>query len=85
MIKSMIKANIAERCDSTPVTGYHCIKTDRIQSQSGPYFPAFGLNFRIQCECGKMQTRITPNTDTFHGVYDTNQIEILAKLKKGQW
>ena len=37
-----------------------------------PYFPAFGLNtkrygvsLRIQSECGKVQTRITPKTDTF--------------------
>ena len=34
--------------------------------------PLFGLNterygvpLRIQSECGKMRTRITPNTDTF--------------------
>ena len=40
-----------------------------------PYFPAFGLNkerygvsLRIQSECGKMWTRITLNTDTFHAV-----------------
>ena len=38
-------------------------------------FPACGLNteryfvsLRIQSECGKMQTRITPNTDTFYAV-----------------
>ena len=42
---------------------------------SGPYFPAFGLDteiygvfLRIQSECGKVQTRITPNTDTFYAV-----------------
>ena len=47
----------------------------RIRSYSGPYFPAFGLNmeryevsFRIQPECGKIKTRITPNTDTFRAV-----------------
>ena len=35
-------------------------------------FPGFGLNteryevfLRIQSECGKIRTRITPNTDTF--------------------
>ena len=45
------------------------------RSYSGPYFPAFGLNteryrvsLRIQPKCGKMLTRITPNTDTFHAV-----------------
>ena len=37
-----------------------------------PHFSAFGLNterygvsVRIQSKCPKMQTRITPNTDTF--------------------
>ena len=44
----------------------------RIRSYSGPYFPAFGLNterysvsLRFQPECGKMQTRIIPNTTLF--------------------
>ena len=47
-------------------------KRVRIRSYSGPYFPAFGLSterygvsLRIQSECGKIQTRITPDTDTF--------------------
>ena len=51
------------------------MKSVRIRSYSGPYFSAFGLNterysvsLRIQFECGKMRTRITPNTDTFYGV-----------------
>ena len=55
---------------------YHCVKSVLIRSYFGPHFPAFGLNterysvsLRIQSECGKMQTRITPNTDTFHAVY----------------
>ena len=53
----------------------HCIKSVRIRSYSGPHFPAFGPNpetysvsLRIQSKCGKMRTRITPNTDTFHAV-----------------
>ena len=44
---------------------------------SGPYFPAFGLNterysvfIRIQYDCGKIQVRQTPNTDTFYVVSD---------------
>ena len=52
-----------------------CVKSVRIRSYSGPYFPTFGLNmerFRvflcIQSECEKMRTRITPNTDTFYAV-----------------
>ena len=51
------------------------VKSVRIWSYSGPCFPAFGLNteryslsLRIQSECGKIQTRITPNTDTFYAV-----------------
>ena len=49
----------------------HSIKSVRIRSYSGLHFPAFGLNtetLHIQSECGKMQTRITLNTDTFHVV-----------------
>ena len=48
-----------------------CVKSVGIRSYSGPGFPAFGLNtkkygvsLRIQPECGKIRTRITPNTDT---------------------
>ena len=55
---------------------YHCVKSVRIRSFSGPHFSAFGLNtkrysesLRIQSKCGKMRTRITPNTDTFYAVY----------------
>ena len=53
----------------------HCLKSVRIRSYSGPYFPTFGLNtqrysesLRTQSECGKMRTRITPNKNTFHAV-----------------
>ena len=49
-----------------------CVKSIRIRSYSGPYFPAFGLNTErysvslcIKSKCGKMRTRITPNTDIF--------------------
>ena len=38
-----------------------------------PHFPAFrlnmeryGISLRIQSECGKIRTRITPDMDTFH-------------------
>ena len=59
---------------------YNCVKSIRIRNFSCPYFPAFGLNavsrsrteysvsLRIQSECGKIRTRITPNTDTFYAV-----------------
>ena len=53
----------------------HCVKSVRIRSYSGPYFPAFGLNteryevsLRIQSERGKIRIRITPNTNTFCAV-----------------
>ena len=53
----------------------HCVKNVRIRSYSGPYFPAFRLNterysvsLHIQSKCGKIRTRITPNTDTFYAV-----------------
>ena len=52
---------------------HHCVKSTHSRSYSGPHFPAFGLNtekqavsLRIQSECRKIRTRITPNTDTFH-------------------
>ena len=35
----------------------HCVKSIRIRS--------YGVSLRIQSECGKIRTRITPNTDTF--------------------
>ena len=60
----------------TIVTLFHYVKSVRIRSNSGLYFPAFGLNterypvsLRIQTERGKIRTWITPNTDTFHEVF----------------
>ena len=54
------------------INGVHCVNNVRIRSYSGLLFPIFELNteryrlsLRIQSECGKMWTRITPNTDTF--------------------
>ena len=54
----------------------HCVKSLRIWSYSGPYFPAFGLNterykvpLRFQSECGKVRTRINLNTDNFYAMY----------------
>ena len=53
----------------------HCVKGVRIRNYSGPHVPTFELNeerysvsLRNQFECEKMQTRITPNTDTFYAV-----------------
>ena len=53
----------------------HWVKSVRIWNYSVPYFPSFRLNterysvfLRIQFECRKIRTRITPNTDTFNAV-----------------
>ena len=60
------------------IKSHHCVKSVRTRSHSSQYFPAFGLiterysvSLRIQSEWGKIQTRITPNTDTFHAVHVT--------------
>ena len=52
------------------------MKSVHIWGYSGPYFPAFGQNterysvsLRIKSECGKMQIRVSPNTDTFYAVH----------------
>ena len=69
----MIKTNITQKDKNS-----HCVKSVRIRSYSGPYFSAFRLNtesygvsLRIQSECGKIRTRITPNTDTFYAVSES--------------
>ena len=53
----------------------YCVKGVHIQSFSGPYFLAFGPNterygvpLHILSECGKIQARKIPNTDTVHTV-----------------
>ena len=58
----------------------HCVKSVRIRSYSGSYFPALGLNV----ERYSVRTRITPNTDTFHAegyVYPTLKKYCLLNLK----
>ena len=61
----------------------HCVRSVRIRSYSGLHLPAFGLNtdiyhvfLRIQSECGKTRTRITPNTDTFYAVIAVKSVLI---------
>ena len=53
----------------------HSVKSVRIRNYSGPHFPAFRLNteryfasLHIRSECGKMRTRITPNTENCYAV-----------------
>ena len=54
---------------------WYCVKSVRIRSYSGPYFPAFGLNterysvsLRTQSEWRKIWIRVTPNTDNCYTV-----------------
>ena len=65
--------------NSFPLTyqfhSYHCVKSVCIRSFSASHFPPFILNseiysvsLRIQSECGKINTRKAPNTDTFRVV-----------------
>ena len=65
----------------------HCVKSVRIRGYSA-HFSAFGVSLRIQSKCGKMRTRITPNTDTFYVVWNIakswkNTEDVLKKNKKG--
>ena len=53
----------------------NCMKSVRVWSFSGPYFPAFGMNtekygvsLSIQSKCGEIRTR---KPDTFHTVINT--------------
>ena len=55
------------------VVKLHCVKRNYFRNISGLYSPAFGLNteiygvnFRIQSECRKIQARKTPSMDTFY-------------------
>ena len=68
----------------------HCIKSVRILSFSGPYFPAFGLNteiygvnLRVQSKCGKMRVRKTRNMGTFHKVVTYHQMRYPYQIVYG--
>ena len=70
-----------------PPYHHHWVKSVRIRSFTCPYFPAFGLNTErfgvslcIQCECGKIRTRKTPNTGTFHAVHALETLLIVGSL-----
>ena len=60
-----------------------------IRSYSGPDFPTFKLDtekysvsLRIQSECGKIWTRITPNTDTFYAAKtNSNNLIVPSRTK----
>ena len=66
-----------------------CVKSIRIRSFSGPYFPVFGLNTRrysvslcIQSECRKIRAIKTPNTEIFHAV---SKFDLHSERKKKYW
>ena len=69
-------------CISVLLSISPCVNRVLIWSYSGPYFPAFGMNterysesLRIHSKCGKIRTRITPNTDTFYAVSGGRETE----------
>ena len=74
-----------DECDET--NNEHCVKGVCIRSYSGTHFPSFGLNteryfvsLRMLSECGKMWTRIIPNTDTFNAVESKGESIQTAKI-----
>ena len=72
----------------------HYVKNVCIWSFSGPYFPAFrSVSLGIQSKCGKIQTRKTPNTDSFHAVlvqhdtldlYETDMLHVLSYIANSE-
>ena len=85
--KTKITEMKVHHCASLKLDKRHCVKRFRIRSYSGPLFPAFGLNTErwgmflgVQSECGKMRTRITPNTNTFHAVRESLESKFLEHL-----
>ena len=66
----------------------HCVKSVPIRSFSGPCFSAFGLDtgryevsLPTQPKCSKIETRKTPNADTFHaGAKITDEQNRLSKV-----
>ena len=72
---SLFFGNVSEYGHLRAPQQRHCVKSHRVRSYFGPYFPAIGLNaerygvsLRFQYECGKMRTRKIPNTETFQAV-----------------
>ena len=49
---------------------WHCVKSVRIWSYSGPHFSRIFLySVRMRENTGKMRTTITPNTETFYALW----------------
>ena len=60
----------------------HSVKSVRIRSYSGPYFPAFGTDTKRYGEM-EIRTRITSNTDNFYAAKMTahNVAEIFNTVR----
>ena len=71
------------------------MKSIRIRGYSGLYFSTFGLNTErcgvnllIQSDCGKIRSRITPNTDTsyadkivqFPNIHDCRKVQKKTRI-----
>ena len=61
---------------------FHCLKSFRIGSFSGPHFFAFGLNadtysvsLRIQSEWWQIWPKNSPSTDTFHAASNLKRVK----------
>ena len=54
--------------------------TDSIFEKGFANYPFnYSVSLRIQSECGKILSRITPNTDTFYAVMYTNKLIFMHK------
>ena len=73
--KQWQNGNKNEETDYFYFSKIHCVKYVRIRRFAGPYFRVFvqnterfGVSLRIQSKSGKMRTRKTSNTYSFHAV-----------------
>ena len=63
---------LSELCEKCPCSDLFCTACSRIRTE----YREIGVSFRIQSECGKMRTRITPNTETFYAVSLNEKLEV---------
>ena len=82
----------SSECNQHLILDLHWVRSVRIRSYCGPHFPAFELNtercsvsLSIQSEYGKMQTRITPNTDTFYATLIALSFPLFSLTLGGDW
>ena len=82
----MTKLSLHEKC---PYLEFFWSVLSRIRTEYGKILR---IPLRIQSECGKIRSRKTPNTDTFHAVYticdalgDLVPFVQFKKRKKHSW